>query len=134
MKQDIRFLQQRVSNVEITDYKVIKKANIDFSEGLNIITRRAKSSNAFGKTTILDYLIENSGQEMMPMGERSLLQIDSFLGFYETVLMDNILMTLDQEKLIKTLEKLANSKKQVICVITQLGDELLSKLKDRECV
>ena len=101
-----------VGDVEIRDFDIIKKASIKFSPGLNIILGR----NGAGKTTVMEYLFENNNPNKMAAGNRIMLRIDKKIN-KTCLLIDGVLGSLDQEKLIRTLKNLENSNRQVIATM-----------------
>jgi len=110
-EQNIRKIPE-VEKIEIKDYGIIKKADIRFSPGLNIITGK----NASGKTTVIRYLIEMFDLNSMAMGNRIMFEINNELN-KNCLVIDDGLERLDQEKLIKVLKNLSNCKRQVILTL-----------------
>jgi len=86
-----------VNEIEITDIGVIKKAHIEFKKGLNIITGK----NASGKSTVINYLKENSN------------------GVDVALLMDDVLVDLDENNLIGSLKLLSECNSQVILTLPE---------------
>ena len=72
-----------------------------------------------------------------------MLHIDSVLGSNETILMDDLLNTLDERSALKTLDRLSTSGKQVILTmnenmdISQIKANVINtkdfELKDKKC-
>ena len=113
----------RVGKIKIRNCGVIKDANIEFKNGLNIIT----GENASGKSTVVRFLINKFNPEKLSYAKKVMLQIDSILDG-QTIIMDDILSCLDRENLIKTLNRLSNSERQVILT---LNKRILSGIKDK---
>lgn len=113
-----------IERIIIEDYGVIKKADIKFSPGLNIIT----GMNASGKTTVVRYLAEVFVNHLS-VGEKEVFQIEDILN-ESTILIDDNLNGLSNELLIKVLKKLAASKRQVIVtLISSRFQEIKTKIK-----
>lgn len=106
-----------VSKVEIRDYGVIKRADIKFKEGLNLIV----GVSASGKTTVLNYLLEEYHLPTLATGARILFEMEMELEPKSAVLIDDYLDRLDERKLTRILNKLSNSDKQTIVTISQHG-------------
>lgn len=126
----IGFLKEKVKKVRIRDYKVIKKADIEFKDGLNIIIGRGGT----GKTILIDYLMREFDQmsNIMPLYQKKILEIDGFIGLYETLLIDNdLLPRLYSHHRVELLIKLAQSKKQII-IVGYYDDEKLLRDKRKE--
>lgn len=113
----------KISKIKIEDYGIIKRADIDFKDGLNIIT----GPNASGKTTVINFLKDKYNLKDLPHGEKMMLHIDRVLGLNETLLMDDILGALDERSALETLNKLSTSGKQVILTLKDYTD--ISKIK-----
>lgn len=108
----------KINEIKIEDFGIIKKADIKFKNGLNIIT----GPNASGKTTAINFLKEKYDMKKPPYGKKLMLHIDHMLGLNETILMDDALGSLNQESLIRILDKLSNSGKQVILTLNDYAD------------
>ena len=108
----------RIDKIKIEDFGIIKRANIEFKDGLNIIT----GPNASGKTTVVNFLREKYNPTNLPNVEKMMLHIDRVLGLNGTILMDDALSRLNQENLIKTLNTLSNSGKRVILTLNDHAD------------
>jgi len=129
----------KIDKIKIEDYGIIKRADIGFNDGLNIIT----GPNASGKTTAIQFLKEKYDINKLPHGEKMMLHIDSVLGSNETILMDDLLNTLDERSALKTLDILSTSGKQVILTmnenmdISQIKANVINtkdfELKDKKC-
>ena len=113
----------KISKIKIEDYGIIKSADIEFSNGLNIIT----GPNASGKTTVINFLKDKYNLKDLPHGEKMMIRIDRVLGLNETLLMDDVLGTLDERSALETLNKLSTSGKQVILALKDYTD--ISKIK-----
>ena|SRR3989344_6059080 len=113
----------KISKIKIEDYGIIKSADIEFSNGLNIIT----GPNASGKTTVINFLKDKYNLKDLPHGEKMMIHIDRVLGLNETLLMDDVLGTLDERSALETLNKLSTSGKQVILALKDYTD--ISKIK-----
>ena len=122
----------KVKQIKITNEGIIKKADIKFEEGLNIITGK----NATGKTTVIkaiekqspnvwsiEDLIGNSS-----IADKIMLLFCGITGISlnKCFLIDNLLEYSDQ-KLNKSLERLAESKNQII--ITLADTAKIPKIK-----
>ncbi|HJX50792.1 MAG TPA: AAA family ATPase [Candidatus Nanoarchaeia archaeon] len=114
-----------IERIHIKDYGIIKHAKIKFSSGLNVITGK----NASGKTTIIRYLIKIFNPDLMAAGNKVMFEINNEIN-KNCILMDDVLCSLDKEKLVKTLKNLETCKRQVICTlnIARLED-IKSKIK-----
>jgi len=116
----------KVEEITIRDYGIIQNANIEFTDGLNIITGKG----ATGKSAVVQFLRKKFNPELLSIGENIMLQVDNVLGD-QTILMDDILARLTKENLIKTLEKLSESKRQVIlCLNDYYLPEIKKEIKD----
>ena len=113
----------KVDKIKIEDFGIIKKADIEFKGGLNIIS----GPNASGKTTVINFLKDRYNLKDLPNGEKIMLHIDRILGLNETILMDGVLGTLDERGALETLNKLSTSGKQVILTLKDYVD--ISKVK-----
>lgn len=115
----------KVEKILIEDFGVIKKADINFSPGLNIIIGK----NATGKTTFIRYLTETYSTENLSKGNKIMLDIDSVLD--GTIVIDGNLDRLNNEFLIKALKKLADSKRQVIVTLARTDrlDDIKKEVK-----
>ena len=113
----------KVDKIKIEDFGIIKKADIEFKCGLNIIS----GPNASGKTTVINFLKDRYNLKDLPNGEKIMLHIDRILGLNETILMDGVLGTLDERGALETLNKLSTSGKQVILTLKDYVD--ISKVK-----
>ena len=113
----------KVDKIKIEDFGIIKKADIEFKGGLNIIS----GPNASGKTTVINFLKDRYNLKDLPNGEKIMLHIDRILGLNETILMDDVLVTLDERGALETLNKLSTSGKQVILTLKDYVD--ISKVK-----
>ena len=108
----------KISEIKIEDYGIIKRANIEFKDGLNIIA----GPNASGKTTVINFLKEKYNSSNLPNSEKMMLHIDGLLGLNQTILMDDVLSRLNRENLIETLNKLSNSGKRIILTLKDYTD------------
>jgi len=111
----------RIKEVEIKDYQIIKRANIRFTNGLNIIVGKS----ATGKTTVIQYLSERYTQSRS-YGERTMFEIDRAIG-NDTLLIDDALNALDKKNTDRVLNDLSRSGKQII--ITAYSEDIADKIK-----
>lgn len=115
----------KIPNVErilIEDYGIIKKADIKFSQGLNIIT----GTNASGKTTVIKYLSEEFVKHLS-VGEKEVFKIENILDDSTILIYNDGLNSLNNELLIKVLKKLIASKRQVIITLINSRFEEIKK-------
>ena len=103
----------KIDKIKIEDFGIIKRADIEFNGGLNVIT----GPSASGKTTAINFLKEKYDINKLPHGKKMMLHIDRVLGLNETILMDDALGILDEKSALKTLNKLSVSGKQVILTL-----------------
>ena len=101
-----------IEKVLIEDFGVIKKADIKFSSGLNLIVGKSAS----GKTTVINYLIKMSDPNLMAAGNKVTFDINNEIN-KNCILIDDILGRLDKEKLIKILKNLETCNRQVIATL-----------------
>ena len=114
-----------IERVLIEDFGIIKKADINFSQGLNIIT----GDNSSGKTTVIKYLREVYSLNTLSLGQKIMFDINNEIN-KTCILMDDILFRLDDQNLIKILKNLENSKRQVIATLNNSRlDEIKNKIK-----
>ena len=122
--EDIIKIPKVQEKIKIRDYGIIESADIEFKDGLNIIIGKT----ATGKSTVIRFLAKKSSPESLSCSENIMLQIDDILGLNQTILIDNSLCRLTKENLIKTLDKISKSGKQVILVLNDLS-EIKDKIK-----
>jgi len=116
----------KVDKIKIKDYGIIKKADIKFIDGLNIIMEGTS-----GKTTVIDYLKEKFGTDTLSYGERTMFEIEKAIG-NETILIDYALNSLDHKNTNKILESLSKSGKQII-MTAHYSDEILENVDKFKC-
>src|SRR3989339_1086469 len=98
-----------VENILIKDFYILRKADIKFSPGLNLIVGK----NATGKTTVINYLIKISNPNIMSKGQNIISFINNEIN-KNCILIDDVLLRLDDENLIKILKNLETCNRQVI--------------------
>ena len=118
----------KVRSIKISEKGIIKRADIEFKDGLNIILGRG----ATGKTTVIkafeeaiDDSPENikvellSGRKLedMPSKERCMLPIEGVAFSNRCFLMDGEFGGLSSEQLNKALKLLAKTDNQVIATL-----------------
>lgn len=108
------------TSVQIRDYKIIKKADIKFTQGLNIITGK----NASGKSTVLEYL-----KDSLSHSQRLLLDIQNELH-KSTIVIDTYLEWLNSRDLLEALTELSNCNRQVMITLEPSQvNKIKSKIK-----
>ncbi|MBU4056115.1 MAG: hypothetical protein KKA41_17290 [Proteobacteria bacterium] len=118
------FLRKKVNKVKLRNCGAIKKADIEFKSGLNII----KGKGATGKSTVIKYL--KSKYDKLSHSEQIMMMLDGFLGLHESLLIDDVLGGMDKKNLSKTLIKLSTFKQQIILTLVEMPQEFLSKIKN----
>ena len=128
----------KIKEIKITNEGIIKKADIKFKEGLNIITGK----NATGKTTLIkaiekqslnvwsiEDLIRNSQNDKIML----LFYGIAGISLNKCFLIDNLSKYSDQ-KLNKFLERLAESKNQIIITLADTVNipKIKAKIIDTE--
>ena len=101
-----------VENILIKDFYILRKADIKFSPGLNLIVGK----NATGKTTVINYLIKISNPNIMSKGQNIISFINNEIN-KNCILIDDVLLRLDDENLIKILKNLETCNRQVIATL-----------------
>jgi len=109
-----------IKEILIENEGIIKKAKIKFSKGLNIIV----GNSATGKTTVIRYLIKR--YKSMSAGSRKVFDVKRILN-NTTLLLDDSLQGLNEEKLIGALKELVNSNKQIITTLSPQNLNLIKK-------
>jgi len=105
--------------VKIKDFGIIKEAEMNFGPKLNIIAGK----NASGKTTALNYLIENSNLDKLSKSQQIGLQIKP-----GCLLIDHVLSELQPKNCLELLKELENSENQSIVTLPW---EQLREIKDK---
>ena len=90
-----------VKEIEIKNEGIIKKARIRFSPCLNVIV----GENASGKTTVINVLLSRYSNPELSCGDLIELNINNELE-KSTLLIDDILGSVDYERRIRVLKKL----------------------------
>ena len=115
----------RIDREVIENKGIIKKADIKFTKGLNLII----GDNATGKTTVIKYLLNHYDINSMASGNRIILEIQKALNS-TALIIDDYLGRLDKEKLIKALKELVDSKRQIIATLhSSQFNEIKGKIK-----
>jgi len=114
-----------IEEILIENLGIIKKADIRFSQGLNLIAGK----NASGKTTVINYLIKISDPNLMAAGNKVIFDINNEID-KNCLLIDDMFGMLDKEKLVKILKNLETCNRQVIVTmqISQLA-HIKNKIK-----
>jgi len=105
-----------VENIDIKDFGVIKRAEIRFTPGLNIILGK----NASGKSTVIRYLFEKYTPDLMDRGRRVMFEIDKKIN-KTCIVFDDFLYGLAEKRLIQVLKRLESSGRQVIVTMCSPG-------------
>lgn len=101
-----------VENIEIKDFGCIKKADIKFTKGLNLIIGK----NGSGKTTVINYLVNLFDINSMSTGQRMMFYINNEIN-KNCLVLDGPLYRLVDKNLIKTLKSLEKCNRQVIATL-----------------
>lgn len=101
-----------IEKIQIRDFEVIEKADINFSKGLNIIV----GGNGTGKSTVINYLIKISDPNIMAVGNRIMFDIHNEIN-KTCILVDDELGRLDHEKMTRILKDLETCNRQVIATL-----------------
>ena len=113
-----------IKNIQIRDFKIIKKANLEFKEGLNLIVGK----NATGKTTVINFLVEQSGLNLMAMGDKTLFWIKQEIEKDSVTLVEGLFEILDGDKLTSAIELFSKSDRNFIVTINL---STYAKIKDK---
>lgn len=110
----------KIKAITINNKGIIKKAKMNFIDGLNII----KGKNASGKTTVIDEIYKTSHKKRfeqsnnLSCGARIVKHLtDISCNRYKCFLIDDVLGCLNEEDLKTVLKTMSESKNQIIITL-----------------
>jgi recombinational DNA repair ATPase RecF len=122
-----------IKEITIVDEGIIKRADIKFKDGLNIIT----GASATGKTTVLNSIKKSQGElciswesfeHSLAAGDKTVLLFNGLLELMslkykdKCILIDDLFERLDKDKKKIILKKLIKSKLQIIATSIDVKD------------
>ena len=108
----------KIKEVKISDYGIIKKADIRFKDGLNILV----GGNRTGKTNVIDYIQKHDAKSILDLskGEQVCLLFEGLTISNKCLLIDGV-FPLDLKK-DEILASLSRSKCQSIITMLEIPE------------